>query len=323
MSEKLLIQDGVKYSLWVPENEPADFEPMIKYHIKDIFGEEARYFPKQKLRTIANNNSIPDGFVIDFKNQRWFVVELKLLCDDAVRRISGQIVDYKNAMKNPHTRQQIFKSIYDEINKAEMHPMLYDLITNKNPHIVVLIDCLEGELGAQFKEKVEGVDSNVRILTFKTFAKDGVDPKRIHVHLLEPLSMYGLPMNVPPVNISTVHPRVMLTEKVSISGERQRARKGEKTPQENFIVPILGVLIELGGRGKTGDVIDLVGKKLGDLLTEVDYQKVPSGGDIRWRNTAMFARNDMKANGLLASSEQSGWGIWEITDKGRKYYEEK
>jgi hypothetical protein len=183
MPEELLIQDGVKYNLWTPGNEPADFEPMIKYHIKDIFGEEARYFPKQKLRTIANNNSIPDGFVIDFKNQRWYVVELKLLCDDAVRRISGQIVDYKNAMKNPHTRQQIFKSIYDELNKAEMHQMLYDLIINRNPNIVVLIDSLEGEPGEQFREKVEGVDQNVKILTFKTYATDGVDPKKVHIHL--------------------------------------------------------------------------------------------------------------------------------------------
>ena len=193
MSDEILLQDGVKYRLWTPENEPSDFEPMIKYHIKDIFGEEARYFPKQKLRTLANNNSIPDGFVIDFKNHKWYVVELKLLCDDAIRRISGQIVDYKNAMKNPQTRQQIFKSIYEEINQPEMHSLLFDLIINKNPDIIVLINSLEGEFGAQFREKVEGVDASVKIVEFKTFTKEGVDPKKVHVHLYT--SAFGINPN--------------------------------------------------------------------------------------------------------------------------------
>ncbi|MFZ2455580.1 MAG: hypothetical protein WAX07_03795 [Candidatus Altiarchaeia archaeon] len=198
MSEELLIQDGVKYSIWTPENEPADFEPMVKYHIKDIFGEEARYFPKQKLKTLANNSSIPDGFVIDFRNKKWYVVELKLLCDDAVRRISGQIVDYKNAMKNPLTRQQIFKSIYDELNKPELHEAMYDLIINKNPEIVVLLVDLTGEMGAQFKEKVEGVDGNVKISVFKTFAREGVDPKMIHVHMFESLNAKNHNQFIPP-----------------------------------------------------------------------------------------------------------------------------
>lgn len=198
MPEELLIQEGVKYRLWTPGNETTDFEPMIKYHISDIFGEETRYFQKQKLKTLANNNSIPDGFVLDFKNQKWYVVELKLLCDDAVRRISGQIVGYKNAMKNSHTRQQIFKSVYAEINKSEMHETLYKLIINKDPHIAVLIDSLEGELGAQFRENVVGVDDGVKISVFKTFAREGDDPKKIHIHMFESLYPSNLNLVIPP-----------------------------------------------------------------------------------------------------------------------------
>ena len=65
-------------------------------HIEDIFGERCKYFPKQKLKTLADNRSIPDGFVIDFKNKKWYILELKLLCDDAIRRIRDQLGDYKN-----------------------------------------------------------------------------------------------------------------------------------------------------------------------------------------------------------------------------------
>ena len=111
MSNEILIKDGVKYRLWAPPKEPQDFEPMIKYHVKDIFGKGCEYFPKQKLKTLANNKSIPDGFVVDFKNKKWYIVENKLLCDDAIRRISGQIVDYKNGIKNLTTRREIYKAI--------------------------------------------------------------------------------------------------------------------------------------------------------------------------------------------------------------------
>ena len=41
---------------------------------------------------------------------------------------------------------------------------------------------------------------------------------------------------------------------------------------------------------------------------------------IRWRNTAQWTRNTMVNEGLLA--KDSPWGIWEITEKGRKFYEE-
>jgi hypothetical protein len=188
MSEKLLIQDGVKYSLWVPENEPADFEPMIKTHVKDIFGSDCMYFPKQKLKTLANNTSIPDGFVIDFQTHKWYIVELKLLSEDAINRISRQIVSYRSSLKRFENKKEIFKLINDEIGKPELHKDIYDIVVESKPEIIVLINSLEGEMGNQFKEQVEEVDQNVKILTFKTFVKQGVDPKKEHIHLFEPVT---------------------------------------------------------------------------------------------------------------------------------------
>jgi len=41
----------------------------------------------------------------------------------------------------------------------------------------------------------------------------------------------------------------------------------------------------------------------------------------RWVNTARWARQKMVEKGLLA--KDSPWGIWEITEKGRKYYYEE
>ncbi|MEA1924602.1 MAG: hypothetical protein U9M95_01905 [Candidatus Altiarchaeota archaeon] len=191
MTDKILLKDGVRYRLWTPENELNDFEPMIKHHIKDIFGNGCKYFPKQKLKTVADNRSIPDGFVVDFKNQRWYVVELKLLCDDAIRRIPGQIVDYKNSIKNPKTRRNIYKSI----KSVKDTDFLDDLINDKKPEIVIIINSLDGKLGEQFREQVGGTDRDVKIIVFKTFVREHVDPKMVHVHLFEPV--YEVPISPP------------------------------------------------------------------------------------------------------------------------------
>ena len=81
-------------------------------------------------------------------------------------------------------------------------------------------------------------------------------------------------------------------------------------------------MIELGGNGKVKDVLDHVGKEMRDVLKKVDYEKLPSGVDTRWSNAAMWERMSMVDEGLLKPAKESGRGLWEITDKGRKYYEE-
>lgn len=95
-----------------------------------------------------------------------------------------------------------------------------------------------------------------------------------------------------------------------------RAPKGSKTPQGVYRIPILQALVEMGGEGSVGDVLDRVYTLVEHRLTELDKGTLPSGRDIRWRNTAMWERNRMRQDGLLA--DDSPHGTWEITDKGRR-----
>ncbi|GAH71614.1 unnamed protein product [marine sediment metagenome] len=99
----------------------------------------------------------------------------------------------------------------------------------------------------------------------------------------------------------------------------KKLRKGQKTPQQAYRHPILEALNELGGSASVGDVLEVVEKKMKPLLIEVDYQKLPSGVDIRWRNTAMWERFNLVKEGLLKS--ESPDGIWELSDKGAKEIE--
>jgi hypothetical protein len=96
----------------------------------------------------------------------------------------------------------------------------------------------------------------------------------------------------------------------------KRAPAGASTPQKAYRVPILRALEEMGGQGRTAEVVDRVGEMMEDQFTEWDRQMLPSGTDIRWRNKANWARNAMVNDGLLASD--SPRGIWEITEKGRE-----
>ena len=93
-----------------------------------------------------------------------------------------------------------------------------------------------------------------------------------------------------------------------------KLQRGVKTPQQAYRRPILEALCELGGGASVGDVLQLVEKKMKPVLNEVDYQKLPSGVGIRWRNTAMWERLSLAKEGLLKSGSPNG--IWELSEKG-------
>lgn len=104
--------------------------------------------------------------------------------------------------------------------------------------------------------------------------------------------------------------------------KREKLKKGLKTKQEEYIIPILEVLIELGGSGKISEVLDRVYEKMKDKLNKYDLDPLPSDPKaIRWKNTAQWAKVEMVKKGLLSSKAPKG--VWEITQRGRDYFEKK
>ncbi|MCS7165951.1 MAG: winged helix-turn-helix domain-containing protein [Candidatus Calescibacterium sp.] len=95
--------------------------------------------------------------------------------------------------------------------------------------------------------------------------------------------------------------------------------KNKPKSMEFYIIPILEALIELGGEATVKEVLKRVYNKVKDDLSQKDRDKLKSG-QIRWENTAQWARKKMVEEGLLSSS--SPRGVWEITEKGKKYYYE-
>jgi len=102
-----------------------------------------------------------------------------------------------------------------------------------------------------------------------------------------------------------------------------KKRKGLITPQDDYCRPILEVLVEMGGKGKTKTVLDRVGDKMKQVLKPIDYEcHKSSDKQLRWRNTAQWARNKM-VNSDGRMKKNSANGIWEISDEGRIWLEKK
>jgi len=100
----------------------------------------------------------------------------------------------------------------------------------------------------------------------------------------------------------------------------RKLRRGLKTPQSQYKIPILQVLTDLEGRREANKILEKVYEKMKELLNPIDLQVLSSGTDFRWRNTAMWAKNMMINEGLLRKDTPRG--IWEITEKGKNYLKE-
>jgi hypothetical protein len=99
-------------------------------------------------------------------------------------------------------------------------------------------------------------------------------------------------------------------------GNAARARAGTILPEEEYMLPLLEVLRQLGGRAPAREVVEEVGQRLAGRLTTVDKEIVQSGG-VRWRNRVQFARLRLIDRGFL--KKNSPRGLWEITKEGENY----
>jgi restriction system protein len=124
-------------------------------------------------------------------------------------------------------------------------------------------------------------------------------------------SMHTVPAKLRPI----VHHNISPPAGRLIAG---RIRKGLRTPEPAFFRPILQALCDLGGSAKRSDVFNVLEQSMRDVLKPIDYQILSSEAEqVRWQNSAQWARNLMVKEGLL--QPDSPVGIWEITEKGRAF----
>ena len=96
--------------------------------------------------------------------------------------------------------------------------------------------------------------------------------------------------------------------------------RGIKTPSKAYYQPILKALVDLNGKANVIDVLNRVEKAMKGVLREADYEPLPSNPkDLRWVNTAKWARKDMTMMKPPLLKPDSPKKIWEITEAGRRF----
>ena len=108
-------------------------------------------------------------------------------------------------------------------------------------------------------------------------------------------------------------------KKPSTTTKRHRAPAGALLPEVRYELPLLSALLELGGAAPSRELIDIVGEKLKNDLTDVDKEKLKSGG-IRWQSRVQFVRLRLIERGFM--TKESPRGVWAISEAGRKFVDE-
>lgn len=81
--------------------------------------------------------------------------------------------------------------------------------------------------------------------------------------------------------------------------------------------PILLAINSLGGEGTVNEILPLVEQRMRGVLNRFDYERLANGNEIRWRNTARWARAAMVNLGLLSDSSPDG--VWQLTDLAKDF----
>ncbi len=116
----------------------------------------------------------------------------------------------------------------------------------------------------------------------------------------------------------------VIDKKTSVSPTKETVSKlpsplplGTLTPSGAFIIPVLKVLVELGGRTTRAEIVKRISKMMAGKFNKYDLgQKTSQPSTLRWHITLDKARVRMIKNGLL--SGDAPFGVWEITLKGRE-----
>ena len=119
------------------------------------------------------------------------------------------------------------------------------------------------------------------------------------------------------------NPNLVLRRLLGIDSKKNSQRKSVKrlprgsgrTDQKAFLLPILDVLKEMGGKGTIKDVFEKLGARMKNHLKPIDFETIKSG-QVRWQNTVQWAKSELTSDGLIAKN--SPRGLWQITDKGKE-----
>ena len=196
----ILLKDGVEY-IQYNYNSENELENMVFEHYKEIFGDNTILFNKSKIRTVANVGTIPDAFVVDLKNKKWYIVEVELKDHDIYGHVNSQIMRFLDAIDNPITKRKLSDKFYNEVknepfkealfktnNIKEVYKHISDII-DTTPSIVIIIDEINNKVETGLNGLSKRINCDIKTIEFRTFKRKNSKCLDEHIHLFSKL--YG------------------------------------------------------------------------------------------------------------------------------------
>ena len=178
MSEKPVIvtKDGIYHLYNYPTED--DLERMVVEHAPEIFGTQTIYFDlKRKISSKSGFGTIPDGYVIDLKQDKLYLIEVELISHSLKKHVLPQITNFIMALDNEQTIEKLVDEFYEELPESEKIDKKRLKSIVKNWGVIIVID----EVGDPMKEMnplLEIVNflskhGEVKAIPFQTYSKNG------------------------------------------------------------------------------------------------------------------------------------------------------
>ncbi len=166
-----------------------EFETMVYENSKTFFGNKSVLFDiKKKVKTKTLNDTIPDGFLFDFReedNPAFYMIEVELSKHSFYSHIFPQITKFFAFLNNKDARNKLIDQIYDvvkndkkleeefkkNIGGKETYKTIKDAIENNSNILLILDDEVE-----QLKEVKETYPSEwgklVKVIKINQFSNN-------------------------------------------------------------------------------------------------------------------------------------------------------
>lgn len=178
----VIIQGKTKF-IAAPFSSELELETVVQGNAELIFGPDSIYLPKSVIRTSDGAGTIPDGFVVDIRARRWFIVEVELAVHSVWNHIAPQIAKQIIAASQPASRRLLtelvvnrvkentaFREKFEDfgVREIDIRQFLADLFEG-NPIVGIPID----EVGSDLREWAQTLKAEVRLWVVRKLVEFG------------------------------------------------------------------------------------------------------------------------------------------------------
>ncbi len=242
----ILIKDGVKYIETDFHGKESEFEKIVFSQYKHLFGENSLLFTKQKIKTATGIGTIPDGFIIDFKHDKWFIIEIEISNHNVYEHIVPQVTKFKSALNHSDTKKSLKSYFEKEINtdpfknallisngKREVFKTVSEIV-DSNPELIIIIEQDHEELTSVLKS----LPFQTRINVFKIFTRDNLVTDD-SIFQIEPITTFSSKITIP-----------IIKSVVQLPTESNHSNKKGRGMSDVLVEQIMPVIKSIQNNGK-------------------------------------------------------------------------